>query len=135
MVFRCFPFQVQKELKQLLGRDHQLLHLYINIQQDMYINQDLNELLLAEDEEEEEGEGEGGEDIGGWRRIRSCLCCCLCLCCCRRRARMVNSYIGMYVCMVYYAKGGWSDHPRPQQDHLFIKVTWSCSSTVKRTTL
>jgi hypothetical protein len=29
--------QVNKQLLQLVGRDHQLLHLYINIQQDMMV--------------------------------------------------------------------------------------------------
>ena len=69
--------QVQMELKQLLGRDHQLLHLYINIQNDSNLDQNLNEILAQDEELKEEGGGEKST------KLRSCLrwfCCC---CCCR----------------------------------------------------
>lgn len=55
--------QVHKELKSLLGRDHQLLHLYINVQQDMAqtgeIPGDEEEVDGEENREEEDGQGDG----------------------------------------------------------------------------
>ena len=34
-MFHGFLFQIHKELKRLVGHEHQLLHLYINLQSDM----------------------------------------------------------------------------------------------------
>ena len=55
--------QVNKELTSLLGRDHQLLHLYINVQQDMAqageIPEDEEDSSEEENREEEDRQGDG----------------------------------------------------------------------------
>ena len=53
--------QINKELKRLIGRDHQLLHLYVNVQQDMATKGEIPE--DEEDELTEEDLADGDSDV------------------------------------------------------------------------